>query len=82
MGHRGAIQKESNAQQKDSLHLEASHNSQRGQTFMAACGTPLPEGPNMDTNSNLSQHLILALTSDAGDLDSASAEWVCRALTP
>ena len=35
----------------------------------------------MDTNSNLSQRLILALTSDAGDLDSASAEWACRART-
>lgn len=29
----------------------------------------------MDTNSSLRQHLILALTSDAGDLHSASAQW-------
>ena len=43
---------------------------------------PLPEGATMDTNSNLSQSRILALTSDAGHLDSASAEWACRALTP
>ena len=43
---------------------------------------PLPEGATMDTNSNLSQCRILALTCHAGDLDSASAEWACRALTP
>ena len=36
----------------------------------------------MDTNSNLRQRLILALTSDAGDLDSVSAEWACHALGP
>ena len=34
----------------------------------------------MNTISNQSQCLILALTSDAGDLDVESAEWACHAL--
>ena len=36
----------------------------------------------MDTNNRLIQHLILTLTSDAGDLDSASPEWARRAHGP
>ena len=36
----------------------------------------------MDTNSSLRQRLILALTSVAGDLVSASAEWACCAFCP
>ena len=38
----------------------------------------------MDTNSNLSPRLILALTLDAREIDYASAEWACiaRALKP
>ena len=40
----------------------------------------LHEGAIMAKNSSLSQRLILSLTSDAGDFDSASAEWACSAL--
>ena len=43
---------------------------------------PLHEGAIMNTNSSLRHCLILALNSDAGDLDSASAGWACRALGP
>lgn len=43
---------------------------------------PLQEGAIMGTNSSLRQRLILALTTDAVELDSASAEWACRARGP
>ena len=43
---------------------------------------PLREGAIMDMNSSLNQLLILAQTSDAGDLHTASARWACCALGP
>ena len=36
----------------------------------------------MDTNCSLRQRLILALTTDTVELDSASAEWAYCALVP
>ena len=79
---KGAMQKESNAQQKDASWLVASDHSWRGQISMAAGGTSFPEGPNMDTNGHLGPRRILALTSEAGDLNSAPAERASHALAP
>ena len=50
------------------------------ENFLGLMRPPLHEGAIMDTYSSLSQRLILSLTSDAGDFDSASAEWACSAL--
>ena len=63
LGRHGAMQKESNAQQKDASWLVASYHSRRGQISMAAGGTSLPEGPHMDTNGHLGPRRILALTA-------------------
>ena len=53
-----------------------------GEILLGFMSTPLHEEAIMDTNSSLSQRLILALTSDAGNLDSATQEWTHHALSP
>ena len=60
----GAAQQVSIVPQKESLK-GASHNSQRGKTSMALRLRSVHEGAVMHRNSNLSQHLILPVTSDA-----------------
>ena len=64
MGCPGAVQQVPIVPQKESLK-GASNNSQRGKTSMASRFRSLYEAAVMLRNSNLSQHLILALTSDA-----------------
>ena len=64
MGCPGAAQQVSIAPQKESLK-GAFHNSQRGKTSMALSFRSIHEGADMHRNSNLLQHLILAVTSDA-----------------
>ena len=64
MGCPEAAQQVSIVPQKESL-MGASHNSQRGKNSMALRFRSLHEGSVMHRNSNLSQRLILALTSDA-----------------
>ena len=82
LGRHGAMRKEPNAQQKDASWLVASDHSWRGQISMAAGGTSFPEGSNMDRNGHLGPRRILALTSEAGDLNSAPAERASHALAP
>ena len=60
----GAAQQVSIVPQKESLK-GASHNSQRGKTSMALRFRSVHEGAVMHRNSNLSQRLILTVTSDA-----------------
>ena len=64
MGCPAAAQQVSIVQQKESLN-GASHNFQRGKTSMALRFRSIHEGAVMHRNSNLSQSLILAVTSDA-----------------
>ena len=64
MGGPGPVQQVSIVPKKESLK-GACHNSQRGKTSMASRFGSLHEGAVMHRNSNLSQRLILALTSDA-----------------
>ena len=64
MGCPGAVQQVSIVPQKESLK-GASHNSQRGKTSVASRFRSLHEAAVMHGNSDLSQRLILALTSDA-----------------
>ena len=64
MGCPGADQQVSIVPQKESLK-GAFHNSQRGKTSMALRFRSVHEGAVMHRNSNLSQRLILAVTSDA-----------------
>ena len=64
MGCFGAAQQVSIVPQKESLK-GASHNSQRGKTSMALRYLSDHEGAVMHRNYNLSQRLILAITSDA-----------------
>ena len=59
----GSAQQVSIVPQKESLK-GASHNSQRGKTSMALRFRSVHEGAVMHNNSNLSQSLILAVTSD------------------
>ena len=63
MGCPGAPQQVSNVAQEESLKGE-SHNSQRGKTSMALRFRSVHDGAVMHRNSNLSQRLILAITSD------------------
>ena len=67
MGCFGAAQKVSIVPQKESLK-GTSHNSQRGKTSMALGFLSVHEGAVMHRNFNLSQCLILAVTSDAWDI--------------
>ena len=60
----GPVQQVSIVPQKESLK-GASHSSQRGKTSMAPRLRSLHKAAVMHRNSNLSQRLILALTSDA-----------------
>ena len=60
----GAPQQVSIVRQKESLK-GASHNSLRGKTSKALRFRSVHEGAVMHRNSNLSQRLILAVTSDA-----------------
>lgn len=55
---------------EESLQLGASHNSHRERTPMATLSPPLHKGAIRDIMSNLSDRLILTLTSDARDLGS------------
>ena len=64
MGCPGAVQQVSIVPQKESLK-GASHNSQRGKTSVASRFRSLNKAAVMHGNSDLSQRLILALTSDA-----------------
>ena len=64
MGCPEAAQQVSIVPQKVSLK-GASHNTQRGKTYMASRFRSLHEGAVMHINSNVTQRLILALTSDA-----------------
>ena len=64
MGCHGAVQQVSIVPQEESLK-GASHNSQRGKTSMALTFRSVLEGAVMHRNSNPSQRLILAPTSDA-----------------
>ena len=64
MGRPGAAQQVSIVPQKESLK-GASHNSQRGKTSMALRFRSFHGGAVMHRNSNLSQRLILAVSSDA-----------------
>ena len=64
MGCFGAAQQVSTVPQKKSLK-KASHNSQRWKTSMALRFLSVHEGAVMHRNYNLSQRLILAVTSDA-----------------
>ena len=64
MGCFGAAQQISIVPQKESLK-GLSHNSQRGKTSMALRFLSVHEGSVMPRNYNLSQRLILAVTSDA-----------------
>ena len=64
MGCPGAVQQVSIVAQKESLK-GASHNAQRGKNSMASRFRSLHEAAFMHGDSNLSQRLILALTSDA-----------------
>ena len=64
MGCPGAAQQFSIVPQNASLK-GASHNSQRGKTSMALRLRSIHEWEVMHRNSNLSQRLILAVTSDA-----------------
>ena len=64
MGCPGSSQQVTNVPQKESLK-RASHNAQRGNTSMALRFRSVHEGSVIHRNSNLSQPLILAVTSDA-----------------
>ena len=64
MGCPGAVQQASIVPQKESLK-GASHNSQNGKTSMASRFRTLHEAAVMLRNSQLSQRLIIGLTSDA-----------------
>ena len=55
---------------EESLQLGASQNSHLWKTQWPPDPPPLQEGAIRDRMSNLSDRLILALTSDARDLDS------------
>ena len=59
-----------NCPAEKSLKLGASHNSHHGKTPMPGDPPPFQNGAIRDRMSNLSDHLILALTSDARDIDS------------
>ena len=63
MGCPGPAQQVSIVPQKKSLKGVA-HNSQRGKISMALRFRSVHEGAVMHNNSNLSQSLILAVTSD------------------
>ena len=64
MGCPGAPQQVSNVAQEESLKGE-SHNSHRGKSSMALRFRSVHDGAVMHRNCNLSQRLILAVTSDA-----------------
>ena len=64
MGCPGAAQQVSIVPHKESFK-GASHHSQRWKTSMALRLRSVHEGEVMHRNSNLSQRLILAVTSDA-----------------
>ena len=77
MEYPGAAKQVSIVPQKESLN-GAFHHFQRGKTFMALRFCSVHEGAVMHRNSNLSQRLILAVTSDAlhvgSDLQGVPAE--------
>lgn len=79
MGRPEAIQQDSTLPQKATLMFRATHKLRLGKPPWPH-EVPLHEGAFMDTNSSLSQRLLLSLSSDAGDLHSPSAEWACRGL--
>ena len=64
MGCTGAVQQFSIVPQKESMK-GSSHNSQNGKSSMASRFRSVHEAAVIHRNSTLSQHLILALTSDA-----------------